>query len=55
MTCSTHIQVGPTDYIGRALWAEKLLRRGVQRQCPACLLWYFHCEFGPGWKKGRKP
>lgn len=25
-----------------------------QRQCPDCLRWFFHGEFGRGWAKGLK-
>jgi hypothetical protein len=32
------------------------MERGAkQRQCPHCLRWYFHGEFGRGWKAGLNP
>jgi hypothetical protein len=29
---------------------HKTERNCEQRQCPHCLRWYFHGEFGKGWK-----
>ena len=33
---------------------EKADRGLEQRQCPTCLRWFFHGEFGRGWAKGLK-
>lgn len=34
---------------------EKKAEKGLQqRQCPTCLRWYFHGEYGKGWKQGIK-
>lgn len=49
--CTTH---KPITY-GHWAWFDKLKRAPKQRQCPTCLRWYFHGEFGRGWAKALKP
>ncbi len=39
------INIDAWDY-----WAEREKKGLQQRQCPTCLRWYFHGEFGKGWK-----
>jgi hypothetical protein len=36
-------------------YEERMERGAKQRQCPHCLRWYFHGEFGRGWKAGLNP
>lgn len=32
---------------------EAKVEKGLkQRQCPKCCKWFFHGEFGKGWKQG---
>ena len=38
----------------RWIYMDKADRGCEQRQCPHCLRWYFHGEFGRGWAKGLK-
>jgi hypothetical protein len=53
--CMSHLTVGPTDYVGHAIWMDARFRDGLrQRQCPKCLHWFYDDEMGPT-KKARKP
>lgn len=33
---------------------KMIMDKREQRQCPDCLFWFFHGEFGKGWKAGRR-
>ena len=50
--CTTHKRVENKGY---NYGEDRYLNGREQRQCPACLLWFFHGEFGKGWKAATKP
>ena len=48
--CATHKPIEG----GYFKYEDKWERNCEQRQCPHCLRWFFHGEFGIGWHKGIK-
>ena len=52
--CATHIPLKGMSIENLVKFDVRANNGGLQRQCPQCLRWYFHGEFGRGWAKGLK-